>query len=89
MQPVDSALGMARQKSGERTFCAFSQQLNNPHARWIDRLPREQEGGDGETGRKGGGVRAGLRGVFFVASFVCAWGVSASSLGPGWRPPLS
>lgn len=36
-----------------KAFCTFSQQLNNPHALRIDRLPRETERGrDGEKGRK-------------------------------------
>lgn len=55
MQLVDSALaGMAQQKRGE-SICTFSQQLNNPHALWIDRLPREfEKGRDGEKGSKRG-----------------------------------
>lgn len=42
-------------KRGEKAFCTFSQQLNNPHALWIDRLPREiEKGRDGEKGKKRG-----------------------------------
>lgn len=37
----------------EKAFCTFSQQLNNPHALRIDRLPRETERGrDEEEGRE-------------------------------------
>lgn len=84
MQLVDSALaGMAQQKRGE-SICTFSQQLNNPHALWIDRLPREfEKGRDGEKGSKRGRACCAL---WYCGGFCVCVGSAASFLGPGQGP---
>lgn len=90
--PVSTVDGKGSTEEKEKAFCTFSQQLNNPHALRIDRLPREVERGrDGEKGRKRGrawvfgskGEHAALDGivVHFVCMCVYAWGV--------WWAPLA
>lgn len=71
-------------KREERAFCTFSQQLNNPHALWIDRLPRELEKGrDGEKGRNRGRACCAL---WYCGGFCVCVGSAVSSLGPGQGP---
>ncbi len=81
----------------EKAFCTFSQQLNNPHALRIDRLPREIERGwDGEKGRKRGrawvfGSEGACCAWWYCGTFVCVcvcvcMGSVVSSLGPGQGP---
>lgn len=75
----------------EKAFCTFSQQLNNPHALRIDRLPREiEKGRDGEKGRKRGrawvfGSKGACCAWWYCGTFVCV-GSAVSSLGPGQGP---